>query len=88
MVAFLAETRLGLTGFPPVYFSSVALILAIGLNTYALVKALFGGPSNCASTCGEFLIGAIFQPFRKFLFFQDFTFLVDNTVPSFTIKLI
>ena len=58
-VAYLAEIKFNVTGFPPVYLSAVAMIFAMCLNSYALIKNAFFDPSKSASTCGEFLIYAI-----------------------------
>ena len=53
--------KFNVTGFPPVYLASAAMVFAMCLNTFALVKAVLSGPNpfGFASACGEFFIGAI-----------------------------
>ena len=60
-VVYLAELKFNVTGFPPVYLSSAAMVFAMCLNTYAIVKAVLSGPNpfGFASACGEFFIGVI-----------------------------
>ncbi|KAL5268813.1 hypothetical protein ACHWQZ_G002601 [Mnemiopsis leidyi] len=52
-LTYLIEQRFHLTSLPPCCFSGTVLMFGVSLNTYALIRTLFRGPSNCASTCAS-----------------------------------